>query len=187
MANTRDLGGGGEIEEYGSTQQKEELRVVPLAMLDRHHHRAHSHTHPHPTRTPAPSWTIKTIVRALLVGTAVAVGVFLLMAGPSMNKSSNVEGMGSNLQHAPYVTYANKTPKPVRVSGIYPNSCFDLIISADTTWTVSHPDGWPPKTITADMGLAPADISCDSFDTSGSDSRMYVIRMRKDGTCYVTN
>ena len=35
------------------------------------------------------------IVRTMLVGTAVAVGVFLLMAGPSMNKSSNVEGMVS--------------------------------------------------------------------------------------------
>ena len=55
------------------------------------------------------------IVRTMLVGTAVAVGVFLLMAGPSMNKSSNVEGMVSNLQHAPYVTYANKTPNPTRV------------------------------------------------------------------------
>ena len=48
-------------------------------------------------RTKKP--TSSTIVRALMVGTAVAVGVLLLMAGPSskmmttMNKSRNVDGM----------------------------------------------------------------------------------------------
>ena len=78
MANTRDLVGVGEIKEYGSTQQEEELRVVPLAMHTRH---------------PA-SWKTKTVVRTLLlVGTAV--GALLLLAGPSKmmttrNTSRNV-------------------------------------------------------------------------------------------------
>ena len=141
------------------------------------------------------------IVRTMLVGTAMAVGVFLLMAGPSMNKSSNVDGMVSNLQHAPYVTITNETPNPVRVSVIYPNSCFDLtpnpgVFSNDyfiqllEYETASQPGECLPITITADMrviyGRITAFISCDIIDTSGSDSLNYFIRMRKDGTCYVT-
>ena len=150
------------------------------------------------------------IVRTMMVGTAMAVGVFLLMAGPSKHwpprkilfARDNVEGMVSNLQHAPYVTYANKTPNPVRVSVIYPNSCFDLtpnpgVFSNDyfiqllEYETASQPGECLPITITADMrviyGRITAFISCDIIDTSGSDSLNYFIRMRKDGTCYVTN
>ena len=83
MANTRELVGVGEIEEYGSTQPEEEVRVVPLAMHTRH---------------PA-SWKTKTVVRTLLVGTAV--GTLLLMVGPSKmatrNSSRNVDGIGGRL------------------------------------------------------------------------------------------
>ena len=90
---TRDLVGGGDIEEYGSTQQEEEFRGVPLAMLDRHHHPT-TNQHPNTTRTPASTWKTKTVVRTLLVGTAV--GTLLLMVGPSKmaprNSSRNVDG-----------------------------------------------------------------------------------------------
>ena len=95
----------------------------------------------------------------------------------------------SNLQ-TPYTTYTNKTPNPTRVFGIYANykgHCFDRIISAGTTVTASQTGECLPKTITADMGLAPSDFPCESFDTSGSDSSNYSIIMRKDGTWYVTN
>ena len=129
----------------------------------------------------APSSTKKSasssIVRTMLVGTAVAVGVFLLMAGPSkmmttMNKSSNVDGMVSNLQ-TPYVTYTNWTPNPTRVSGIYPIFCLDVIISAGTKWTASQGECLP-KTIVAEMDLVP-ERKRSRISTFPCD------------TCYVTN
>ena len=92
MANT--LVTAGAVNEYGSTQKEEKLRVVPLAMRDRH--RTHSNKHPNTTSNLA-SWKTKKVVRAMLVVTAVAVGVLLLMTGPSkmmMNiRSRNVVDM----------------------------------------------------------------------------------------------
>ena len=59
---------------------------------------AHDHSNKHPNTTSNPaSWKTKKVVRAMLVVTAVAVGVLLLRAGPSkmmtMNKSRNIDGM----------------------------------------------------------------------------------------------
>jgi hypothetical protein len=67
-------------------------------MLDRHHHPT-TNQHPNTTRTPASTWKTKTVVRTLLVGTAV--GTLLLMVGHSKmatrNSSRNVDGIGGRL------------------------------------------------------------------------------------------
>ena len=59
---------------------------------------AHDHSNKHPNTTGNPaSWKTKKVVRAMLVVTAAAVGILLVLAGPSkmmtMNKSRNIDGM----------------------------------------------------------------------------------------------
>ena len=200
----------GEIFDYGSTQ-KEELLVVPSAMMmDRHYQ---TNTKHYPSSSSSPSWNTKKAVVLGIIGLmAVVVSSALLFFSVIMDSSGQARTGQSFLLHDggigyPRVVIKNDTPYPVPYRNyVYINYAKSIgmgcrqdfipegIVSGDT-WTEPTSRGLClVKKISAVLTLpnhtsnAPyGELRCNPYKSSGTSYSIYSIIMDGDDRCCVRN
>ena len=179
----------GEINDYGSTQ-KEELLVVPCAMMDRNHHTSNKHPR-------SPSWTnTKKVVLGIIGLTAVVVSSATLFFSVIMDSSRQARtGQSFLLQGGyPRVTIKNDTPYDTLPGGTYveytpcsPDVVDEGIASGDT-WTAPSQGGCSVTRIFVNMkrpDLQPdGSLVCYPYtSSSGTSDSIYSIIQDGDDCC----
>jgi hypothetical protein len=197
----------GEINDYGSTQ-KEELLVVPSAMMDRNYH---TNTKHYPSSS-SPSWnTKKAVVLGIIGSMAVVVSSALLFFSVIIDSSGQARTQSFLLHDGgigyPRVAIKNDTPYPVPYrSYVYINYAKSIgmgcrqdfipegIVSGDT-WTEPTSRGLclvkkisavltlPDRTSNAPYG----ELRCTPYKSSGTSYSIYSIIMDGDDRCCVRN
>ena len=182
----------GEINDYGSTQ-KEELLVVPSAMMmDRNYH---TNTKHYPSSS-SPSWNTKKAVVLGIIGlTAVVVSSATLFFSVIMDSSRQARtGQSFLLQGGyPRVTIKNDTPYDTLPGGTYVlESSFchsdDILegIASRDTWTEPTSRGLCLVAKIAATLILPdggGPLQCQDYNSVGTSYSIYSIIMDGDRCC----
>ena len=177
----------GEINDYGSTQ-KEELLVVPCAMMDRNHHTSNKHPR-------SPSWTnTKKVVLGIIGLTAVVVSSATLFFSVIMDSSRQARTQSFLLQGGyPRITIKNDTPYDTLPGGTYVlESSFchsdDILegIASRDTWTEPTSRGLCLVAKIAATLILPdggGPLQCQDYNSVGTSYSIYSIIMDGDRCC----